>query len=60
MEGLSFVMPLVCMNDAKERAKEVIEKLNREVFNPHGLRLELEYGCSTSWVGGPYNIARCV
>ena len=38
------------MNDAKERANETLEKLNREVFNPSGLRIELEYGCSTSWV----------
>lgn len=50
--GLSFLPPYMCMTDAKERAKETLEKLNREVFNPSGLRMELEYGCSTSWVVG--------
>ena len=45
------------MNDAKERAKETLEKLNKEIFNPGGLRIELEYGCSTSWVKEGLNLA---
>ena len=48
--GLSFVLPYVCMNDAKERARETLNKLNRDIFHKHGLRIELEYGCSTSWL----------
>lgn len=48
--GGSLCLPLLCVRDAENTMKQLIEQQNIEVFKPRGLELSLQKGCSTSWL----------
>jgi len=48
--GGSLFLPLCCINDAKAEAIRIIKSVNQSIFSKYGFRLQLEFGCSTSWL----------
>ena len=48
--GLSFCCPYICITEAKREIKRKIKHWNETLFIRNGLRIELEFGCSTSWL----------
>eukprot|EP01016_Furgasonia_blochmanni_P032263 TRINITY_DN332_c0_g1_i13.p1 TRINITY_DN332_c0_g1~~TRINITY_DN332_c0_g1_i13.p1 ORF type:complete len:217 (+),score=16.37 TRINITY_DN332_c0_g1_i13:66-716(+) len=52
--GLSLCIPNVCMRDAEMMARRTIKSLNKRVFNPRGLNVDLVKHCSTSWLEVTY------
>ena len=37
--GLSFCCPAVCVNDAEERLREIVEAWNRKKFKEKGMKM---------------------
>ena len=48
--GLSFMLPNLCIADAKEALIKAIERQNRVKLNDLGLKLTYIQGFSTSWL----------
>ncbi|CDW89884.1 UNKNOWN [Stylonychia lemnae] len=48
--GLSFLCPMICINDARNNVEKYLQKTNKNQLNSYGLNMNLRFGCSTSWV----------
>ena len=48
--GLSFLIPNLCISDAKAELLKVIDRQNRVKLSDKGLKLRYVQGCSTSWL----------
>ena len=48
--GLSFLIPNMCMKDAKEALEKAIIRENTIRLNAKGLELRYRQFCSTSWI----------
>lgn len=48
--GLSFLCPLMCINDAKKQLDENLERMNNNIYNPRGLQLNYVSMCCTSFL----------
>jgi len=48
--GLSLFAPFMCINDARDYLESRIDFWNRTFLAEKGLKMSLNFGCSTSWV----------
>lgn len=48
--GLSFLLPCICISEAKSTLLDKIEILNDSIFHSKNLKLTFKSRCSTSWL----------
>ena len=48
--GLSFLLPQLCISDAKKNLLENIMRMNRTKLEQKGLKMEYRSSCMTSWI----------